>query len=232
MKAASACTGGCSTPPASRSSPGSDRWAISITGRSAGIALLLGLLLSLPILARSRATIGEALLLAFAANVVGAWFATVFAFWQTHYFVPGAAFALALGIVLLVPLVVIALARMEEIATVAFGRRPRRLLHPAARGGRRLCAEGIDPYSGLSRAAGDAQGHPRCGREARLPEFRMRGGHQQHARSCVLASGRGALPDARRALQVRQRRQCGRLQGRRAASGARPQRAPMQRSSA
>ncbi len=111
-----------------------DHWKVG------GIALLLGLLLSLPILARSRATIGEAMLLAFAANVVAAWFATVFAFWQTHYFVLGAAFALALGMVLLVPLVVIALARIEEIATVAFGRRPRRLLPPAA-----AAADGFAP---------------------------------------------------------------------------------------
>ncbi len=76
-------------------------------------------------------------MLAVAANAVGAWFATVFAFWQTHYFVPGAAFALGLGIVLLIPLVVIALARIEEIAAIAFGRAPRRLIlatAPAADG--------------------------------------------------------------------------------------------------
>ena len=65
------------------------------------------------------------------ANAVGAWFATVFAFWKWHYFVWGAAFALGLGVVLLVPLVFIALARMEEIAAVAFGRKPRRLLQIA-----------------------------------------------------------------------------------------------------
>jgi exo-beta-1,3-glucanase (GH17 family)/cellulose synthase/poly-beta-1,6-N-acetylglucosamine synthase-like glycosyltransferase len=99
-----------------------------------GLALLLGLLFSLPILTRSRATVGEAGTLAIAANVVGAWFATVFAFWQTHYFVLGAAFALALGIILLVPLVAIALARIEEIAAIAFGRAPLRLISatPAA----------------------------------------------------------------------------------------------------
>ena len=59
---------------------------------------------------------------------VGAWFAIVFAFWQTHYFVLGAAFALGFGIVLLIPLVLIALARIEEIAAIAFGRGPRRLI--------------------------------------------------------------------------------------------------------
>ena len=95
------------------------------------IAVLLGLLLSLPILARGAATFGEVATLAVAANAAGGWFATVFAFWQTHYFVLGAAFALGLGILLLAPLVAIALARIEEIAVIAFGRGPRRLIAAA-----------------------------------------------------------------------------------------------------
>jgi cellulose synthase/poly-beta-1,6-N-acetylglucosamine synthase-like glycosyltransferase/exo-beta-1,3-glucanase (GH17 family) len=99
-----------------------DHWKVGL------VAVLLGLLLSLPILARTGATFGEAITLAVAANTVGAWFATVFAFWQTHYFVLGAAFALGLGILLLIPLVVIALARIEEIAAIAFGRGPQRLI--------------------------------------------------------------------------------------------------------
>jgi exo-beta-1,3-glucanase (GH17 family)/cellulose synthase/poly-beta-1,6-N-acetylglucosamine synthase-like glycosyltransferase len=94
----------------------------------AGLAILLGLLLSLPILAKNQATAGEATSLAIAANGVGAWFAIVFAFWNGHYFVPGAVFAFGLGVMLLVPLVFIALARVEEIAAVAFGRSPRRLI--------------------------------------------------------------------------------------------------------
>ena len=96
--------------------------------RTTGLALLLGLLLSLPMLARSRVTAGEAFTLAIAANAAAAWFALVFAFWETHYFVPGSAFALALGIALLAPLVAIALKRIEEIAAVAFGHEPRRLI--------------------------------------------------------------------------------------------------------
>ena len=108
-----------------------DHWKIG------AIAVLLGLLLSLPILARGAVAFGEAATLAVAANAAGAWFATIFAFWQTHYFVLGAAFALGLGILLLAPLVAIALARIEEIAVVAFGRGPRRLIAaalPAAEG--------------------------------------------------------------------------------------------------
>jgi len=103
-----------------------DYWKI------AGLAALLGLLLSLPILAKPRATMGEAALLGIAANAAGAWFAIMFAFWNGHYFVPGAAFALGLGTLLLLPLVAIALARVEEIASVLFGRGPRRLLVTAA----------------------------------------------------------------------------------------------------
>ena len=102
-----------------------DHWKIG------ALAVLLGLLVSLPILARGAATFGEAAALAVVANGVGAWLATVFAFWQTHYFVFGAAFALVLGIILLAPLVAIALARIEEIAVIIFGRGPRRLVAAA-----------------------------------------------------------------------------------------------------
>jgi cellulose synthase/poly-beta-1,6-N-acetylglucosamine synthase-like glycosyltransferase len=72
-------------------------------------------------------TATQALLLSVSANLVGAWFTAIVAFWKGHYFVPGAAFALGLGITLLVPLVAIAMSRLEEIAAIAFGRPPRRL---------------------------------------------------------------------------------------------------------
>ena len=96
--------------------------------RLAGIALLVSVLLSLPILAMNGVTLWQAVTLAAAANVVAAWFAAVFAYWNGHYFVPGAAFALGLGTVLLVPLIIIALARIDELAAIAFGRKPRRLI--------------------------------------------------------------------------------------------------------
>src|SRR5438309_11726443 len=92
------------------------------------IALLVGILLSLPILRLEQPTAKQALLLSATANGVGAWAATVFAYWNGHYFVFGSAFALTLGLILLAPLVLIAMARIEEIAAVAFGRNPRRLL--------------------------------------------------------------------------------------------------------
>jgi cellulose synthase/poly-beta-1,6-N-acetylglucosamine synthase-like glycosyltransferase/exo-beta-1,3-glucanase (GH17 family) len=94
----------------------------------ATIALLVGILLSLPILRLDRPTVMQSLVLSAAANGVGAWAATVFAYWTGHYFVFGSAFALTLGLTLLVPLVLIAMARIEEIAAVAFGKKPRRLI--------------------------------------------------------------------------------------------------------
>src|SRR5712672_3101881 len=92
------------------------------------IALLVGVLLSLPILRLDRPTMMQALVLSATANGVGAWVATVFGYWAGHYFVFGSAFALTLGLILLVPLVLIAMARIEEIAAIAFGRGPRRLI--------------------------------------------------------------------------------------------------------
>jgi exo-beta-1,3-glucanase (GH17 family)/cellulose synthase/poly-beta-1,6-N-acetylglucosamine synthase-like glycosyltransferase len=94
----------------------------------ATIAVLVGILLSLPILRLFRPTVMQSLMLSAAANGVGAWVATVFAYWAGHYFVFGSAFALTLGLILLVPLVLIAMARIEEIAAIAFGRNPRRLI--------------------------------------------------------------------------------------------------------
>jgi cellulose synthase/poly-beta-1,6-N-acetylglucosamine synthase-like glycosyltransferase/exo-beta-1,3-glucanase (GH17 family) len=98
----------------------------------ATIALLVGILLSLPVLALAEPTVLQALLLSSAANGVGAWAATVFAFWNGHYFIFGSAFALTLGLILLVPLVLIAMARIEEIAAVAFGHEPHRLIRKPA----------------------------------------------------------------------------------------------------
>ncbi|OJU21802.1 MAG: glycosyl transferase family 2 [Afipia sp. 62-7] len=95
----------------------------------AGIALLVGVLLSLPIFRLANPTILQSTVLAATACGVGAWAATIFAYWNTHYFVFGSAFALTLGIILLVPLVLIAMARIEEIATIAFGHKPVRLLN-------------------------------------------------------------------------------------------------------
>ena len=94
----------------------------------------MSVLLSLPLLAMSGVTLWQSITLAAAANVVGAWSAAVFAYWNGHYFVPGAAFALGLGVLLLIPLIIIAMARIDELAAIAFGRKPMRLIDaPTAR---------------------------------------------------------------------------------------------------
>ena len=99
-----------------------DHWKL------ASIAVLLGVLLSLPILTVAGATLGQVALISAAAHVVGGWFAIIFAYWSGHYFVPGAVIAFALGLLLLVPLILISLGRIEEIAAIAFGSKPRRLV--------------------------------------------------------------------------------------------------------
>jgi exo-beta-1,3-glucanase (GH17 family)/cellulose synthase/poly-beta-1,6-N-acetylglucosamine synthase-like glycosyltransferase len=106
----------------------SERWKVS------AVAIAVGVLVSLPILSMAGATMMQALLLALAAHGIGAWTATVFEYWNSHYFVLGSAFSLALGMFLLIPLVVITLRRIDEIATVLFGRAPRRLLPPGSAG--------------------------------------------------------------------------------------------------
>jgi exo-beta-1,3-glucanase (GH17 family)/cellulose synthase/poly-beta-1,6-N-acetylglucosamine synthase-like glycosyltransferase len=99
-----------------------DYWKIAL------LAVALGLLVSLPILGIAGATFRQTVLLAAASQVVGAWAATVFDYWNGHYFVVGAYIALVLGLVLLAPLVLIALARVQEISAILFGQAPRRLL--------------------------------------------------------------------------------------------------------
>ena len=169
----------------------------------AAIALLVGILMSLPILRIEQPTIMQALVLSAAANGVGAWASTVFAYWAGHYFVFGSAFALTLGLILLVPLVLIAMARIDEIAAIAFGHGPRRLITKSRADGarhhrrERRLPEGLDPHPRLFRAGGDAEADAGCGVAARLSELRMRLHHQQHARPGVLAADPGSLPRAR-----------------------------------
>ncbi len=90
-------------------------------------ALIFSLLLSLPILSIAGVTAAQAAVLAIASNIVGAWFAIVLGYWISHYFVFGAILALVFGMMLLIPLVMIALYRIEELAEVIFGIKPQRL---------------------------------------------------------------------------------------------------------
>jgi exo-beta-1,3-glucanase (GH17 family)/cellulose synthase/poly-beta-1,6-N-acetylglucosamine synthase-like glycosyltransferase len=92
------------------------------------IAVAVGVLASLPILAIAGATLMQALTLAVFSHLIGVWAAVVFDYWNGHYFVVGAGIALAIGMALLIPLIMIGMWRIDEIASVLFGRRPSRLL--------------------------------------------------------------------------------------------------------
>jgi len=106
--------------------------------RIVGAALLVGTLLSLIVLAFSQPTFGQAFLFAAAAQGVGAWLAVTIAHPLSHYLVVGSAIMWIAGLILLVPLALLSLARIEEIASVSLGRGPRRLIAatplPAATG--------------------------------------------------------------------------------------------------
>jgi len=75
------------------------RWKVGV------VAVAVGVLVSLPVLGIAGATLTQVIVLAAAAHAVGAWIATVFEYWNGHYFVAGSAFALGLGTLLLLPLV-------------------------------------------------------------------------------------------------------------------------------
>jgi cellulose synthase/poly-beta-1,6-N-acetylglucosamine synthase-like glycosyltransferase/exo-beta-1,3-glucanase (GH17 family) len=99
-----------------------DRWKVNI------VAVLIGLLLSIPLLGLPSITAGQAALLGAADHVVGAWCAGMLAYWQTHYLVAGEVLAFGLGVPLIGLLIPIMMSRIEELSDVAFGRAPRRLL--------------------------------------------------------------------------------------------------------
>uniref|UniRef100_UPI0035A8A557 glycosyltransferase n=1 Tax=Ancylobacter mangrovi TaxID=2972472 RepID=UPI0035A8A557 len=105
--------------------------APSTYGATAAIALLLGIAFSIPVFRFARLTLTQALVMVGAGNLVGAWLATVADHWLTHYVVGGNKVTFVISLLLLVPLVIVMLHRVEELATIAFGRAPRRLLRPA-----------------------------------------------------------------------------------------------------
>ena len=100
----------------------------------ATIAVLVGLLMSLPMLRLTSASVMQSLISAAAANGVGALTAAMFAYWQGHYFGLGSAFALSIRLILLVLPGLIALSRIEELAAIwqALARRLDGWINPAA----------------------------------------------------------------------------------------------------
>lgn len=96
--------------------------------RIVGAALLVGTLLSLIAFALRHPTFWQAFLVAGAAQGVGAWLAITIAHPLSHYLVVGSAIMWVAGLILLVPLALLSLSRIEEIAAIALGRGPMRLL--------------------------------------------------------------------------------------------------------
>src|SRR3982075_3725915 len=96
--------------------------------KAASLAVLVGLLLSITILALPGATVSQATLLAAADHFVGHWCASVLVYWHVHYFLHGEVITFAIALPLLGLLAPIARSRLDEMATVALGREPTRLL--------------------------------------------------------------------------------------------------------
>ena len=96
--------------------------------KAALLAVSIGLLLSISILALRGATAGQAILLAAADHLVGHWCASVLVYWQGHYFLHGEVITFAIALPLLGLLAPIVRSRLNEMATVALGREPARLL--------------------------------------------------------------------------------------------------------
>ena len=168
----------------------------------------VGVLVSLPILAHGGRDAGAgAAARVRRAHASAPGSATVFEFWNGHYFVLGAAFALGLGVLLLIPLVADRAARGSRRSRRSlFGRGPRRLLALAGRWRRRLRAESVDPHSGLYAS------RRRCSRRRSM---RSRGSTIRISNASSSSTTRPIrrcwqpieehCRDARRALQVRQR---------------------------
>jgi cellulose synthase/poly-beta-1,6-N-acetylglucosamine synthase-like glycosyltransferase/exo-beta-1,3-glucanase (GH17 family) len=91
-------------------------------------ALAIGATLTLVGLFRRRPTFGHALAYGLAANAMGAGIAMAAAYPFTHYMTIGAWVMWTVGFLLMIPLVIMTLAKIHEMAEVLLGRRPRRLV--------------------------------------------------------------------------------------------------------
>jgi exo-beta-1,3-glucanase (GH17 family)/cellulose synthase/poly-beta-1,6-N-acetylglucosamine synthase-like glycosyltransferase len=93
-----------------------------------GLALLIGFVLTVGGLVRHRPTIGHAFAYAAAANAMAAGVALVFAYPFENYMNIGIWMMWGIGFALVVPLTLMTLAKVHEIAEVTLGRKPRRLI--------------------------------------------------------------------------------------------------------
>jgi cellulose synthase/poly-beta-1,6-N-acetylglucosamine synthase-like glycosyltransferase/exo-beta-1,3-glucanase (GH17 family) len=102
--------------------------------KAALLAVLVGSLLSISILALPGATISQATVLAGADHLIGDWCAGVQVYWHDHYLLHGEMITFAIALPLLGLLAPIVLFRVHEMTTVALGRKPMRLLNLLSRG--------------------------------------------------------------------------------------------------
>ncbi|MGC1519989.1 MAG: glycosyltransferase, partial [Steroidobacteraceae bacterium] len=97
--------------------------------KAAWLAILIGSFLSISILALPGATIGQAAVLAGFDHLIGDWCAGVQVYWHDHYLLHGEVLTFAIALPLLGLLAPIVLFRVREMATVALGGKPTRLLN-------------------------------------------------------------------------------------------------------
>ncbi|MDE3229233.1 MAG: HAD-IC family P-type ATPase, partial [Chloroflexota bacterium] len=100
------------------------------------VAVATGLLLSLTVLALPRVTVRQTAFVSSADHLLGHWCASVLVYWHTHYLLFGEVISFALALPLLALLAPILRARLNEMAKIALGREPTRLLISTAPGAR------------------------------------------------------------------------------------------------
>jgi cellulose synthase/poly-beta-1,6-N-acetylglucosamine synthase-like glycosyltransferase/exo-beta-1,3-glucanase (GH17 family) len=97
--------------------------------KAALLAVLIGSFLSISILALPGATVSQAMVLAGADHLIGDWCAGVQVYWHDHYLLHGELITFAIALPLLGLLAPIVLFKVHEMATVALGSKPTRLLN-------------------------------------------------------------------------------------------------------
>lgn len=91
------------------------------------LALILGAVMTGLWLMARRPTFGHALAMAIAANALSAAVAVALLYPFENYLNPGSAIAWGLGMVLMLPLTLVTLGKLDEVAEVTLGPRPKRL---------------------------------------------------------------------------------------------------------
>ena len=96
--------------------------------KTALVAVMTGLLLSLTVLALPGVTIRQAALLSGIDHLCGHWCADLLVYWHSHYLLVGETVSFAIALPLLALLAPVERSRVSEMAKVSFGRGPARLL--------------------------------------------------------------------------------------------------------